>query len=128
MKLTAAEWQLMTALWKQHPATAREVAERLPRRTRWAYTTIKTMLTRLAAKGVVGETKRGNASLYAPLVTRRKARAEAVRSLVGQAFDGAFGSLVHFLAQEEKLSPAERRKLKQLLDEDAGDSAGGDNQ
>jgi len=47
MKLTPAEWRLMNALWEAHPATAREVAERLPGETTWAYTTIKTMLSRL---------------------------------------------------------------------------------
>jgi len=29
MKLTQAEWHLMNALWKGHPATAREISERL---------------------------------------------------------------------------------------------------
>ncbi len=27
MKLTDAEWQLMNALWKDHPATARQIEE-----------------------------------------------------------------------------------------------------
>ena len=29
MKLTSAEWQLMNALWRGYPATARDLAERL---------------------------------------------------------------------------------------------------
>ena len=58
MKLTESEWQIMNALWQGHPATAREVAERLPNEVSWAYTTIKTMLTRLAAKNAVSEEKR----------------------------------------------------------------------
>ena len=48
MRLTRSEWQIMNALWEHHPATAREVEERLPETVTWAYTTIKTMLTRLA--------------------------------------------------------------------------------
>jgi len=27
MRLTDAEWQIMNALWKRYPATAREIAE-----------------------------------------------------------------------------------------------------
>ena len=48
MKLTEAEWQIMNALWQKHPATARNIMERLDRRVNWAYTTVKTLLTRLA--------------------------------------------------------------------------------
>ena len=120
MKLTNAEWQLMNALWQGSPATARDVAKHLPGRTNWAYTTIKTMLTRLVAKGVVSETKTGNVSVYKPRLTRRRARLTALRSLVEQGFDGAFGSLLHFVVEEEKLSPSERRRLRQLLDESTG--------
>ena len=32
-QLSEAEWQIMKALWKDHPATAREIAERLPEAT-----------------------------------------------------------------------------------------------
>jgi len=120
MKLTRAEWQLMNALWKGHPATARDIAQRLPSQTKWAYTTIKTMLSRLVAKGVVAEEKREAASFYEPLLTRRKARVAALGSLVADAFDGAFGSLMHFIVEEEKLSPAERRKLRGMLGEKPG--------
>ena len=31
MKLTEAEWQIMNALWQKHPATAREIMDRLDR-------------------------------------------------------------------------------------------------
>jgi len=62
MKLTEAEWQIMNALWKQYPATAREVIERIPVETGWADTTVKTMLSRLVAKKVVAEVKRSNTS------------------------------------------------------------------
>ncbi|MHC4216037.1 MAG: BlaI/MecI/CopY family transcriptional regulator, partial [Planctomycetota bacterium] len=59
MKLTEAEWLIMNALWHKHPATARQIAERLPAGVKWAYTTIKTMLTRLVEKNALTESKRG---------------------------------------------------------------------
>ena len=121
MKLTKAEWQIMNALWEDHPATAREVMDRLPTGVKWAYTTIKTMLTRLVEKEAVSETKQGNASVYDPLLSQRKARVSAFRSLLDQAFDGAMGPLVHFLAEEKQLTPAQQAELTQLLrDEDKG--------
>jgi len=116
MKLTRPEWLLMNALWKQHPASAREIAERLPDATKWAYTTIKTMLSRLVDKGALDEHKKGNVSLYAPRLSQHQARIMAVQSLVADAFDGAFGSLVHFLVDEETLSEGEMREVLETLD------------
>ena len=86
MKLTQAEWQIMKVLWKQHPATARQVMTQLPKGVNWAYTTIKTMLSRLVEKEAVSEQKQGNTSLYEPLLSQRKARLSAFTSLLDQAF------------------------------------------
>jgi BlaI family penicillinase repressor len=118
MKLTESEWLIMNALWQGHPATAREVERRLPAEVRWAYTTIKTMLTRLAAKEAVGEEKRGNTSVYTPLVSRSGARRSAVRSLLNQAFDGAVAPMLHFLVNDRKLSERQRRELIRVLEEE----------
>ena len=111
MKLTEAEWQIMNVLWQDSPATTRQIVDRLRGEVDWAYTTISTMLARLAGKKVVRETKKGNTITYEPLLTQHNARRTALKSLMNQAFDGAFGPLMHFLVEEEKLTPAQRKKL-----------------
>jgi BlaI family penicillinase repressor len=121
MKLTEAEWQIMNALWQKHPATARDIMSRLPAGINWAYTTIKTMLTRLVEKDAVSEVKQGNTSVYEPLVSQQKARRSAFRSLLDQAFDGAVGPLVHFLAEEKQLTAREKRELRKILNSEAED-------
>jgi BlaI family transcriptional regulator, penicillinase repressor len=118
MKLTDAEWALMNCVWQKHPATVREIADSLPQSREWAYTTIKTMLDRLVEKGALSESKKGITSIYAPLVTKRAARAVALKTLVNHAFDGAFGPLVHFLIEGKKLSPRERKLLMEALKEE----------
>lgn len=115
MRLSKTEWRIMNALWERHPATAREVAERLPANTNWAYTTIKTILTRLLGKGAVSERKRANTSVYQPLVSRQQARRSALRGLADQAFDGAFGPLMHFLVEDQNLSGKQRDELAAAL-------------
>lgn len=111
MKLTDAEWQIMNALWSDHPATARQIASRLPADTSWAYTTVKTLLARLVEKNAVAQHKQGHTSLYDPLLTRTKARRSALKSLANQAFDGALGPLMHFLIEHQNLSPRQRDEL-----------------
>ena len=115
MKLTDAEWQIMNALWSAWPSTARQIADRLPDEVDWAYTTIKTMLTRLAEKGCVVESKRGNTAIYKPVLKRTDARRNALKTLANQAFDGAFGPLMHFLVEDQKLSVKQREQLLGVL-------------
>lgn len=117
MKLTDAEWQIMNALWQDWPATARQIAERLPGDVTWAYTTIKTLLGRLADKQAVKETKKGNIALYEPLLSRPAAQRNALKTLVNQAFDGAFGPLMHFLVEDQKLTDKQKADLLKALQE-----------
>ncbi len=115
MKLTHTEWQVMNALWQRHPATAREISERLPLDVKWAYTTVKTILARLVEKQAVSERKRANTSVYEPMLSRQAARRSALRALADQAFQGAFGSLVHFLVEEQDLTGKQRDELLRAI-------------
>ena len=125
MKLTEAEWQIMKALWAEWPATARQVADRLGDEVNWAYTTIKTMLSRLAEKNAVKETKKGNISIYEPVLTKAGAQRSALKTLVNQAFDGAFGPLMHFLLEDKTLSKNDKEQLRRIIEE--GEQKGAEN-
>lgn len=117
MRLSDAEWTVMCVVWDRGEASARDVHESVCDETGWAYTTVKTVLTRLAAKGALSERKRANASMYAPLVTRDRARGSAIRSLIDRAFEGTFGSLVTHLVTHERLNKKDRQKLTELFAE-----------
>jgi BlaI family transcriptional regulator, penicillinase repressor len=121
MALSDAEWKVMEALWERSPATVRDVMDRVSKRTGWAYTTVKTILERLAAKGAIRRRRRDRTGWFEPLVTQAKARRSAVKSLLDRAFDGAFGSLLQHLAAEERLSPRDRKRLETLLEDEDGD-------
>ncbi|MBN1465906.1 BlaI/MecI/CopY family transcriptional regulator, partial [candidate division KSB1 bacterium] len=81
----------------------------------WAYTTVKTMLTRLVKKGAIAESKRGSISVYEPLVAQKVARKNAMKNLVEKVFGGAVEPIMHFLIEEKKLSSVERRQLIKML-------------
>jgi BlaI family penicillinase repressor len=115
MKLTPPEWKLMNVVWSGHPVTARGIAERLPDNRKWAYTTVKTMLSRLVSKGALVERKEGKTSLYDPLLTLQRARRQALQALASDVFDASFTDLITFLIEDGKLSAPEREKLAALL-------------
>ena len=118
MRLSDAEWLIMKALWRCQPATVRDLIEHLPAEVDWAYTTVKTMLTRLEAKHAVSERKDKNVSVYEAIVTPQTARGSAWSNFINQAFDGATEPLLHFLVTERKLTRKQRRQLAQLLEEE----------
>ncbi len=105
-----AEWKVLNALWREHPASARQLLRRLASEA-WAYTTLKTMLTRMEHKGFVRARLRENTTWYEPAVEQRAVQGHAVRSLLQRAFDGAAGPLLAHLAEEQTLSAKERQQL-----------------
>ena len=115
--LSDSEWKVMRALWARHPATARELLAALTTETGWAYTTLRTLLARLVEKGAVSESKEDGTNVYEPLLREDHARSTAVRSLLERAFDGGFGSLVHFMLENEELSSRDRTELERMLSE-----------
>lgn len=121
MRFNDSEWLVMRRLWASAPATVREVLESVEAETGWAYSTVKTVLQRLADKGAVSVEKRGNVSWFTPLIAEDQAQRTALRSLLDRVFGGSVGGLVQHLADTEELSAAEREELAEMLrrDEDA---------
>jgi predicted transcriptional regulator len=113
---SAAEWRVLHALWRGHPASARELLERLRGETGWAYTTLKTMLTRMQRKGLVRARARGKATLYEPALGRERSQRSALRALVERVFEGAAGSVLAQLMAPEDLSAADRKRLQGWID------------
>jgi predicted transcriptional regulator len=111
-----AEWKVLNALWRKHPANARELLDALHDEG-WAYTTLKTMLTRMEEKRFVTTRMRGNVAWYEPAIERQAAQKRAVRTLIERVFEGATGPLLAHLADDETLSAAERKKLEGWLAE-----------
>lgn len=107
----------MDVLWDGREMTVREVAAEVNARhdRPRAYTTIMTVMVRLAAKGLLRRRRRGRADLYEPTLDRaayREARAAArVDALVDDLGDVA---LVHFSRHVERLDPERLEQLRRL--------------
>jgi len=73
MALGDLEREVMTQLWdSSEPLTVRQVHERLSRDRDLAYTTVMTVLDRLAKKGVVLQQRADRAYRYVPAQTREE--------------------------------------------------------
>lgn len=58
--------QLMAVLWRLGEGTVEQVRAALPARGRGAYTTVQTVLNRLAERGMLERRKEGNTFVYVP--------------------------------------------------------------
>jgi len=98
LDLAPLELDCMNTLWPIGEGTVRDIRDRLAARRPRAYTTIMTIMDRLARKGIVERRKSGRAYIYRPHLTAEEARAQAL----GQLIDGFFsGSKEALLAQLE---------------------------
>jgi predicted transcriptional regulator len=89
LDLAPLELDCMNTLWPIGEGTVREIRDQLaPRRPR-AYTTIMTIMDRLARKGIVERRKSGRAYIYKPSLSVEDARTHALGQIVESFFGGS---------------------------------------
>lgn len=110
-----AEYQVMEVLWEEAPLTAAEVAERVPAERGWSIRTVKTMLSRLLAKGVLTHQEDGRRYLYRPAIAREDYVAQESGRLLDRLFGGRLTPLVAHLARRDRLSEADLAEIEKLL-------------
>ncbi len=115
--LTESELRLMNVLWDRGPSTVKDVLDALPADPPLAYTTILTTLRILEEKGYLDHEKDGRAFLYKPRVPREQARQSALRHVLSRFFENSAEQLVSNLLKSEKLSSAEMKRLRKLVEE-----------
>jgi predicted transcriptional regulator len=106
MALGDLEREVMAQLWDAaEPLTVRQVQDRLSRDRELAYTTVMTVLDRLAKKGVVTQERADRAYRYAPAQSRGEMTAALMLDALSAAPDGAVrdAALAHFVG---RLDPA----------------------
>ena len=115
--LTPAEFAVMKVLWQLRRGTVAEVRAEHTRQfaSDLAYTTVMTLLGRLAAKGAVKVDKARQPFVYKPALKRESIVRERLRDFLDSCFDGQAESLVLHLVEDETLSLDELRRIQKKL-------------
>jgi len=114
-RIGEAEYAVMEVLWQDAPLTATEVADRVPAERGWSIRTVKTMLARLLAKGVLAHEEEGRRYLYRPAVARADYVAQESGRLIDRMFGGRVTPLVAQLAERDRLTDADIAEIEALL-------------
>jgi predicted transcriptional regulator len=108
------EAEVMAVVWQAAvPVTVREVADRLNagRAAPLAYTTVMTVMSRLAGKGILAREQAGRGFVYTPVAADT---AEiAVRGVLDEFGDAALARFV----ERVELDPRLRARLRRLMGE-----------
>lgn len=116
-RISEAELVVMETLWADSPLTASDVVERIDGGRGWSDRTVKTLLGRLLAKGVLAHVEDGRRYLYRPLVARADYVAQESGRLVDRLFGGRAAPLVAHLAESGQLSATDIAELEALVRE-----------
>jgi BlaI family transcriptional regulator, penicillinase repressor len=108
-KLTRREREIMDILFGLGQATAEEIRERLTDPP--SYSAVRTMLTRLEAKGSIRHREEGLRYVYAPTTSQATARRTALKQYVRTFFGGSVGEMVTSLLRQESWTDDELTAL-----------------
>jgi BlaI family penicillinase repressor len=100
----------LNALWQIGEGNVEEVRRVVSQGKPLAYTTVLTLLDRLAKRGAVSRRKEGRGFRYQPTVERSRLRHMALKQFLEYHFDGSVGELKIFLEMTpfDPVTPEER--------------------
>lgn len=116
-RISEAEHAVMEALWAESPMAAADVCERVCAERDWTMPTVKTLLSRLVAKGAVATEPDGRRFLYTPLVERADYVGSESKRLVERLFGGRAAPLFAQLAESEALTDDDLAEIEAMLKE-----------
>jgi len=115
VSLTPRELEIVGILWDLGSGTVADVRDRLP--DDLAYTTVLSLMRTMVEKGYLRATPEGRAHRFHPRIKRDAVQRGALATLLGTVFGGSSELLAANLVSDRKLTPADLRKIRKLIDE-----------
>ncbi len=115
VELTEAEWSVIKAIWESEPCTAPAIQEKLFKPTGWTYSTVRTLMDRMTAKGVLKAKKAGKLTIYQSVITPEQAQRGELFYTLKHAFNGAFTPMVQCLLESKDLNADELSQLEAMI-------------
>lgn len=122
-KLSQSELAILWVLWRQAPLTVRGVHDAQNRGR--AYTTTKTLMDRMTAKGLLRRQLQDGAYVYEPTITRAQGLVGWARFFADQILGVEHTQVVNLFSESSLYSEEDIEEMRRLLDEaDANDDPG----
>ncbi len=113
--LTPRELEIIAILWELGDGTVAEVRDQLL--DDLAYTTVLSLMRTMLAKGYLRAVPEGRAYRFHPRIKQEVVQRGALATLVGTLFGGSSELALAKLVSDRRLTPADLRKLRTLIDQ-----------
>lgn len=125
MKLSDFELEVMQHFWDAEPRSAPQVHELVQANREAAYSTVKTIIDRLEAKGALLRFKQiGRTILYQPAIEKSIVSKKLVPDLIRYLFKGNPKNLITQLLIDEELASDDIEHIKDLIKKMESDKKG----
>ena len=101
------EAHVMQIIWQQKKVTVKDVFVELYPKRRLAYTTIMTVMRRLAEKGILDQDRRTRTYIYTPKIDQEKMALGIVENVLHKIMGGASVDLLISVINNNKMSKDE---------------------
>jgi len=116
-KISAAESQVMEAVWRAGQLTADEIVAQVGAPQGWGEATVKTLINRLLKKKALVSERSEGRTRYRALVSRTDYVQGESQGLLDRLFEGQLSPLVAHYAKHKALSADDIARLKRLIEE-----------
>lgn len=116
-RLSPAETEILRLLWRLRQGTVQDVCDKLPAKRKIGYATVQTLLRRLEKKGYIKHKNLGRAHQFYPVVESQVVMKTIVTDFLDKLFDGEAIPLIQYLAEHDKITADDIKKLKKLIAE-----------
>ena len=115
--LGETEMEVLHHVWALSRASVADVHALILETRDVAYTTVMTVMRKLADKGYLSFEKDGTTYVYSAAKSPEDVKASLVGDLMDKVFHGRPAGLVQALVQHETLSDEQRKQLERLVEE-----------
>ena len=115
IKLSEAEWKVMTQLWQRAPQTMMELTNHFKDTTGWSKHTVLTFLRRMEEKKAIHYEEGERAKLYYPDIERGEAVLQETENFLEKVFDGKMGLMINTMVEKKALSGEEISEMYEIL-------------
>ena len=115
IKLSEAEWKVMTLLWQDAPQTMMQLTNHFKDSTGWSKHTVMTFLRRMEEKEAIYHVDGERAKLYYPEIGRDEAVLQETEEFLKKVFDGRMGLMLNTMVEKRAVSREEIAEMYEIL-------------
>ncbi|MCH8569570.1 MAG: BlaI/MecI/CopY family transcriptional regulator [Balneolales bacterium] len=110
-----SEMEILHIVWEKGEASVADVHEIILTYRKVAYTTVMTIMKKLADKGFLAFRKDGVSYIYSPARSESEVKHGLLRQMIQKVFKGSPAEMVQSLVEHENMSDDERREIESMI-------------